>query len=243
MENRIYLNDDWQFTPTFSEELLDERAAALQLQTVRLPHTCKELPYHYFSETEYQMLCGYRKVLFVPEAWRGKRLLLTIDGAAHHAKVFLNGQPVGEHFSGYTAFTLDLSEKLRYGQENVLAIGLDSRENLNIPPFGFVVDYMTYGGIYREVYLDIKAPAYIADVFAKPQVCGKVVSQVTLAGELPAGATVRQYIYPEDQPVLLGEAAAADRNLTLTGRVKNVRLWEPDRPVLFRLETQLLSNG
>jgi beta-galactosidase len=122
MENRIYLNEDWQFTPTFSEELLDARAAALPLRTVRLPHTCKELPYHYFSEADYQMFCGYRRVLFAPEAWQGKRLLLTIDGAAHHAAVFLNGELIGEHSCGYTAFTLDLSEKLRYGRENVLAI-------------------------------------------------------------------------------------------------------------------------
>ena len=58
--SRIYLNNDWLFTPEFSEELLAPQADVTALQAVRLPHTCKELPYHYFSELEYQMLCGYR---------------------------------------------------------------------------------------------------------------------------------------------------------------------------------------
>ena len=56
--SRIYINHDWQFAPQFSEALLGEGME--NLESVRLPHTCRELPYHYFSESEYQMVCGYR---------------------------------------------------------------------------------------------------------------------------------------------------------------------------------------
>ena len=76
--SRIYLNNDWLFTPEFSEELLAPEADVAALQAVRLPHTCKELPYHYFSELEYQMLCGYRKSLEIPLEYRQKRLFLQI---------------------------------------------------------------------------------------------------------------------------------------------------------------------
>lgn len=51
---------------------------------------------------------------------------------------------------------MDISGVLRYGEKNILVVKVDSREDLNIPPFGYVIDYMTYGGIYRDVYLDIK---------------------------------------------------------------------------------------
>ena len=241
MENRIYLNNDWQFTPEFSEKLLQPQVLDLPLEAVRLPHTCKELPYHYFSETEYQMLCGYRRVLFAPASWQGQRVLLTIDGAAHYAKVFLNGEQIGEHFSGYTAFTLDLSEKLRYGAENVLVVRLDSRENLNIPPFGFVIDYMTYGGLYRDVYLDIKAPTYIADVFVQPQISGELVSDVTLSASCPAGMVLRQYAQLGEQRVLVAQAPVTAETVRQTGTVKQVQLWEPDHPVLYRIETELVQ--
>lgn len=46
-----------------------------------------------------------------------EKILLTIDGAAHDSEVFLNGDKVGEHHCGYTAFTMDISGALRYGEK------------------------------------------------------------------------------------------------------------------------------
>ena len=61
---------------------------------------------------------------------------------------------------------------------------LNSCEDLNVPPFGNVIDYMTYGGIYRDVYLDIKDEVYLDDVFIRTKDCLKrkteVIAQVTL---------------------------------------------------------------
>ena len=71
---------------------------------------------------------------------------------------------MGEHHCGYTAFTVDLSAYANYGQDNVLCVRLDSREDLNVPPFGYVIDYMTYGGIYRDVYLEVKDQIALEDI-------------------------------------------------------------------------------
>ena len=92
-------------------------------------------------------------------------MLLTFEGVAHSAVVFLNGEKVGAHACGYTAFTVELTGKLRIGGQNILVVRVDSRETQNIPPFGYVVDYMTYGGIYRDVYLQIFEEEYLEDVF------------------------------------------------------------------------------
>ena len=51
---------------------------------------------------------------------------------------------------------MDITEAAKLGSENILAVKLDTPENPEIPPFGFVVDYLTYGGLYREVWLDIR---------------------------------------------------------------------------------------
>ncbi|MGN0141210.1 MAG: glycoside hydrolase family 2 TIM barrel-domain containing protein [Roseburia sp.] len=197
MAQRIYLNDDWQFTEQFSMELLEKEWDGKDVRRVRLPHTCKETPFHYFDEHIYQMVSGYRRMLFAPEAWRDAHVLLTIDGAAHESEVFLNGEKIGEHHCGYTAFTVDLKGKLRIGAENILVVKVDSRENLNIPPFGHVIDYMTYGGIYRDVYLDICGENYLADVFVHTNVdAGKtvVLSEVSLDGQPREGFILRQSI-------------------------------------------------
>ena len=77
---RIYLNDGWKFTEHFTDELLTWECDTASFSDVRLPHTVCETPLHYFDEHCYQMVSGYRRNIFVPEKWRGKRILLTIEG-------------------------------------------------------------------------------------------------------------------------------------------------------------------
>ncbi len=67
----------------------------VQCRMSGLPHTCKETPLHYFDEHCYQMISGYRRVIEAEKAWEGKKILLTIDGAAHDSEVFLNGGESG----------------------------------------------------------------------------------------------------------------------------------------------------
>ena len=240
--SRVYVNNDWQFSYIFDKKMVEKDYDASLLDTVRIPHTTKELPFNYFSEDEYQTISLYRKSIFADTAWRGHRVLLTFDGVAHYAEVFLNGEKVGEHYSGYTAFTLDLSDLLIYGEDNVLAVKVDSRESLNIPPFGNVIDYMTYGGIYREVYLEIKNPTYISDVFVKPEISGRVVSEVSVFGEPSTDMTVRQTAVFDGKEIPLCEMQAFV-STTLEGRVENPHLWHIDSPALYLIRTELLENG
>ncbi|MDE5598903.1 MAG: glycoside hydrolase family 2 protein, partial [Lachnospiraceae bacterium] len=238
---RVYLNNDWGFTEEYSEELLRSDYDESGLEKVRLPHTCKETPFHYFDEHIYQMVSGYRKVLEVPEAWRGKKLILTIDGAAHKSEVFVNGEKVGEHHCGYTAFSMDISEKLHYGGQNTLVVKVDSRETANIPPFGYVVDYMTYGGIYRDVYLDIKNEHYLQDVFVTTKIPranverttdrGKVISEITLNTQAE-GLSIRQSIKKkeDDDYRQLGECFVQSDKISMEYKFKNVILWDLEHP-------------
>lgn len=239
--SRIYVNNNWQFAYNFDEKLHNKDFYSLETESVRIPHTTKELPFNYFSEEEYQTVSGYRRIIFAPTEWQGSRVLLTFEGVAHYAEVFLNGEKIGEHYSGYTAFTLDISEHLSYGEENVLVVRVDSRENLNIPPFGNVIDYMTYGGIYREVYLEIKNPTYIKDVFVKPETNGRVVSEISLSGEVSNTMSLRQTaIFDGNEIPLSKEDAYAT---SLEGRVENPALWHIDTPNLYLIRTELLDGG
>ena len=242
--SKIYINNDWLFATSFKEEYIfgnvDEN-----MTKVRLPHTTNELPFNYFSEEEYQMLCAYRKVIYAPNEWVNKRVIITFDGAAHYAEVFLNGEKIGEHYSGYTAFSLELTGKLKFDEENILVVKLDSRENLNIPPFGNVVDYMTYGGLYRDVYIDIKENCFISDVFVKPEITGKIISDITLSGEIPLGAKIRQSAMLEDSEneILISEIEASKHDFSINGFIQDVKLWDVEAPNRYIVTTELTVNN
>ena len=256
MRERIYLNNGWKFSESFEEGMCLETYDAKDLADVRIPHTCKELPLHYFDESLYQMVSGYRKVFTAPADWKGKHVVLTFEGVAHDSEVFLNGEKVAEHHCGYTAFSVDLSEKLCYGGENLLTVRVDSRESLNVPPFGFVIDYMTYGGIYRDVYLEIFDQKHLKDVFVKPQAFPiSLASEVIVAG-LDEPVRIRQLIRKksEEAYVLLGEQTLEASNkeeaeqtvrMLFSDRdaLQNIELWDVDAPVLYEVKTELCRAG
>lgn len=253
MENRIYLNKGWRFCEEFKEEIVRNEFDDSQMQEIRIPHTCKETPYHYFDEHIYQMISAYRKKIQAPESWKGKRIILTLDGVAHISEVFLNGEKLGEHRCGYTAYSIDLSEKLRYGTENVLVVKVDSREQLNVPPFGYVIDYMTYGGIYRDVYLDIKNPDYLADIFHHSHISWQSgAASVELHSDIElsraeADLTIRQLIRKKGQEAYetLTETKVSNPKeiVTLQSAVKGAELWEVENPVLYEIKTELLKGS
>ena len=215
MGKRVYLDDQWGFTEHFTEALTEKEYDG-ELVQVRLPHTCKETPFHYFDESLYQMVCGYRRSLEAPKEWEGKRILLTFDGVGHACRVFLNGEQMGEHLCGYTAFTIELTGKLKIGEENILAVEVDSRESLNVPPFGFVIDYMTFGGIYRDVYLEICEAAYLEDVFVTTvQLTGhRVRSRIKINAPQSEKYIVKQYLRRKDRGeyISIGEKEATADN-------------------------------
>jgi hypothetical protein len=163
----IGLNRDWSFTERFDEAFARGEGT---FDAVDLPHTCKQTPFDYFDESIYQMVCGYRRVLHVPRDFAGKRAFLTVGAAGHSAEVYVDGKKLGEHHCGYTAFTIELTEALTPGKDALLVIRVDTREQQDIPPFGYVIDYMTYGGLYREVWLDVYEGALVEDVCVRPAI-------------------------------------------------------------------------
>ena len=260
MTHRLYLNDDWLFTEQFEDSLMAPEYPENTLQPVRLPHTCKETPFHYFDESLYQMVSGYRRHLLIPADWQGKRILLTFEGAAHDSTVFCNGKKVGEHHCGYTAFTVDLTDSVLYGQDNLLCVRLDSREILNVPPFGYVIDYMTYGGIYRDVRLEVKEKVSLSDIFVhtaidfrSSPVTAQITSEITLT-ESNGNVTIRQYYMPKSTAAgqeswrLLCEQTVStdvscDKEFSLTATITAPLLWDTEEANLYILKTQLYQDN
>ena len=164
MRSIIPFNDDWLYAP--QDIAYSAGDAGSGFETVTLPHTNIRLPQRNFDNLEYQFISTYRKRFRLPEPLNGRRLYVDFEGAMTSATMIINGHNLGEHDGGYVPFSFDLTDYLRDG-ENVLQVRLDSTERPDVPPNGHIVDYLTFGGIYREVSLRYVEPVHIENVFVK----------------------------------------------------------------------------
>lgn len=158
MVSTQYINNDWTF---YRQDHPNHR------QKVRLPHNVKDIPFNYFDEREYQFVSVYEKQIFAPEEWAAFQVFLRFEGVGNACEVYLNDVKIGEHECGYTQFSVPLNSALQYGDNNWIKVVVDSRESLDVPPFGHVIDYLTYGGIYREVALEFKGPVTLDRLFVQ----------------------------------------------------------------------------
>ena len=267
MAQRIYLDRKWRFNPTFDEEMIDKLME--QSELVNIPHTVKETPFSYFDENIYQMVSAYQKIISAPAQWDGKVVLLTFEAVGHACDLYINGKHVKHHDCGYTAFSADVSKVLKYGEDNLITVRVDSRETLNQPPFGYVVDYMTYGGIYRDVYFEIKEKAHFTDVFLQPslleristskrnakqikmmKVQGILKTECRLSKEVEAAtagehAFIRQYLGEDlliSQPIGGLQKEGDEYVFALTSAPTTVKLWDVESPSLYEVKTQILID-
>ena len=233
---RIDINNGWLWAEEFNEEMVKPSYEEGGMESVRIPHTVKITPLNYFDAHEYQMVSCYRKTIDVPAEWKDKKVFITFYAVAHEAEVYVNGVSVAKHSCGYTAFTAELTEHLKIGEKNVIAVKCDSRESLNVPPFGFVIDYMTYGGIYREVHLDVKEKDHIRDVFVSAGADKKVTIKTETEGE---GELVCMITEISSGKVLFAEPCGKDARIT----VNEAELWTLENPNLYELTMTLRNNG
>lgn len=251
MNTRYELNYEWLYSPDFEKTYTEADYDHSHWQKVRIPHTNVELPYNNFDEKDYQIESCYRKVISLPAVQEDKRWILHFDGVMTLAKVYVNGHLAGEHKGGYTPFAMDITQYLRSGK-NILAVYVDSREHKEIPPFGFVVDYLTYGGIYREVWLEAVDEVYLEhchiktldvleetkrvelDLFVKNYI---KADEVTLTVNMKNhGQQIRTW---SEQLSLNGEESERlSRGLQLTDKVD---LWSIDDPNLYKFEVMITT--
>ena len=228
----ISLCSDWEFTREWSAGFAHGEG---RFPLVDLPHTAGEVPLHYAKPEDYAGICGYRRGLSVPLEYRGKRLFLQFDGAAHFAEVYLNGEKLAEHACGYTAFRVEITSAVRYGMENRLAVRLDTTENPAVPPFGFVLDYLAYGGLYREVWLDVRGADVIEDVFVTTPTLTRAEIALTVSG---SGA--RRRVTLLDAAGAVCAMAEGDDNEYYVN-YSSARPWTLDEPNLYSIRAELLD--
>ena len=242
MRSIIACNDGWVFNEGFSHALTEGLGKGTP---VTLPHTAVELPFAYFDESSYWRSFTYQKVLKPDPAWGGQEVWLICDGAMANAEVWLNGDKLTAHKDGYTPFAARLTGRLKAG-DNLLAIKIDGSENPEIPPFGGRIDYLTYAGIYRDVWLKVVPPVSIGRVkIETPDVLAarkSVRVRLDLANPrrlTPEGTLMAVLSDASGKTIATTSApAAAEVELAMDG-LDGIALWDLDNPALYTLRLSL----
>ncbi|MGB7070770.1 MAG: glycoside hydrolase family 2 TIM barrel-domain containing protein [Pyrinomonadaceae bacterium] len=243
------LNHKWLFSEKSSPAAMQHGFNDTALVRVTIPHTNKVLPMNGFDEKEYTFVSAYRRHFRLPKEIRGQRVFVDFGGVMTAAKVFINGRNLGEYRGGYTAFSFELTNDINWNGDNVLVVEVDSTERKDIPPFGSEIDYLTFGGIYRDVQIRAVASAFIENVFAKPinvlQDGRSVNVKVFVDGVSGKPLTIKAEIRDADKTI-----AASEKTAVAVGTheldLKNlgpIDLWDINKPRLYDVRVMLVDGG
>lgn len=137
------LNDDWLFF--YKTDVSSDVA-----RRVNLPHTWNLDALS--GEGEYlKTIANYSRTMFIPKEWESKRLFLKFHGVQSVADVFVNGHHVGEHRGGWTAFTFEITNRVRFDDNNQVVVVVNNSYQNDVLPTSSEINL--YGGIYRDVEL------------------------------------------------------------------------------------------
>jgi beta-galactosidase len=163
------INRGWRYHPAKIAGAEAPEFDDSSFERVVVPHSNVGLPWHSFDDKDYEFISIYRRRFRTPPGTQGKRIFVDFEGVMTASTVWINGVSLGEYNGGFTPFSFELTSHLRKDGENVLAVQVDSTERSDIPPFGNEIDYLTFGGIYREVSLRVVPNLYLDNIFAHPK--------------------------------------------------------------------------
>ncbi len=219
------------------------------------------LPHDYVVETGFSKednlthgsrkvdIVWYRKTFRLPEADSNKRIVFEFDGVFRDCEIWMNGNFVGRHISGYTSFQFDVTELCEFGALNAIAIRCDAT----------VFELWSYegGGIYRDVRLVKKSQVHIPTwgIHAQPEPNDNGSGSVNVAVDvcnmsqgdesvdvlcalLDASGTV---LVQEQVSVSIASELTEIASLEL--HAEKVERWHVGRPNLYTLRTTISQNG
>ncbi len=177
----------------------------------------------------------YRRSFVVPKEWKDKNVLLNFGAVDRISSVFVNGKKVGTHTGGYDAFSFDITDYLKSG-ENILVVGAydpnDGRAaSGKNGPRG---DYVYTSGIWQTVWLEPVEKQYISHIKLVPDVKNNRLEVIAYSDN--PGLTVVAIASNGTSEVAKSNGSS---NTGFYLPIQNPRLWSPDDPFLYGLKLQL----
>lgn len=188
----------------------------------------------------------YQRTFTVTEEMTKGRLVLRFGSVTHRARVWLNGELLGEHKGGFLPFSFEISGRVQNG-ENILTVFVNNVVDYSTIPCGRIVeeefpglgkrtvnlpnfDFYNYSGIMRPVWLYTTPHVYIRDIEVSGKMDGSFQWKIKVGGEGADQAEVSVSVYDAE-----GKCVYTGGGQCGTGSVEAPRLWCPEDPCLYQL--------
>ncbi|XVV15178.1 glycoside hydrolase family 2 TIM barrel-domain containing protein [Actinoplanes sp. CA-131856] len=248
----------WLLDEGWTHKLGDD---AGEWRPVSVPHTWNAADSLDDEAGYYRGPGWYQRRLEVTAELRRKRVFLYFEGAFQVADVYVDGERVGGHVGGYTAFSVEITDQVRRaGRGAVVAVRVDNSHDDDIPPYSG--DWTFYGGLYRNVWLlttgdvhfdvlDHASPGVRLDTprasaeRAVVRVRGRVVNDSPRTATAVVRSTVADHrgreVASAETRVRVSAGAAGEFELSLPA-IEHPRLWLPESPYLYQVRTVVTSG-
>ena len=237
-------------------------------QVVSLPNGIEYLPTEASGCINYQGEVWYRKHFTPSEALKGKKLFLHFETIMGKSKIYVNGKLLAEHFGGYLPVSVDVTDALKWGEDNVIAVWADNSDDPTYAPGKpqDVLDYAYLGGIYRDCWLIAHNYVFITDPNYENEIAGGGLFIATdRVSEQSTDILLKAHIRNEDKQGFAGkisyslvdragkEVASSDVKLNIRKgtatshngkmKVKQPHLWTPESPYLYNLCVRIYDKN
>ncbi|MDR2137955.1 MAG: glycoside hydrolase family 2 [Tannerella sp.] len=237
------LNGEWSFT--FNRAAAEQGIGSGQLSGFDLKI---QVPFPWGSKLSGVDNSGdvgfYGRSITVPDAWKGRRIFLTVGACDWDTKVWLDGVLLGSHQGGYTPFAFELTDHVRFGMSQTLIIGAD-----DTPADNRLYGKQGYGdarGIWQTVYLEARGENFMDYVHFSPDIDRSAVKVETALDRLPEkNMQIRVRFKNGNQPDFvfpLRGKALKTKTQQFEIKLTNQHLWDTDDPWLYETEISLLAG-
>lgn len=236
---------------------------------VATPHSVELVPAEASGCRNYQGVAWYRKHFVIPSDMKDKQVYIHFEGVMGKQDIYLNGKLVRQHLGGYLPFSINLSEyNVNSGDSCLLAIKADNSDDKSFPPGKpqYTLDFCYHGGIYRDVWMIGKSEVAVTDVIESNKVAGggvfvhydnitdkhadvyvdtelKNYSKHTQTVELISSICDRDGVVlkktSKKVSLKAGECVTAKQKM----RLFDPKLWSPENPYLYDLNTVVRKKG
>jgi beta-galactosidase len=191
----------------------------------------------------------YRKSFVIPAEQSKMRILIQFEGIYMNSNIWLNGKNLGNHPYGYTSFWYDITDKIKFGKDNVIAVKV-SNEGENSR-------WYSGSGIYRHVWLTVLDPVHVANwgvSITTPEVTvasAKLNISTTINnksdGELKVNL-ISHIVDPKGIEITkTGSVQAIEKDSNFEFKqdfvVQNPELWSDEHPSLYTAVSEVYSSG
>lgn len=234
---------------------------------VSVPHGIETIPVETSGCSNYQGVVWYRKHFTPKQEMQNKQIFLHFEAVMGKSKVFINGELVKEHFGGYLPIIIDISSKLKWDENNVIAVWTDNSDDPIYPPGKPQkdLDFNYFGGIYRDVWL--VTHNYIHNTnpnYENIAAGGGLMVSYDKVSKESAQINLKLHVRNDSKESFKGHAnfilktedgkivtsgknklsikKLKDREIKQKFALKKPSLWSPEQPYLYYLDVTITNN-